>query len=178
VESVRKEDREATKVPTVPWWVGPAFAVLAVGTIPWVVFLAVTLPRHATFVHYRAVWVGFDTALIGVLATTAVLAWRGRPQVSMAATAAATMLLVDAWFDVLTTPRGRGLVLSLVLAGGAEVPLALICLWIALHASQVIEGRTAMLARRATRAEKRASAASVAAAPAAPAEAGGVDGVQ
>lgn len=143
-------DGEATKVRTVPWWVGPAFAVLAVGTVPWVVFLAVTLPRHATFHHYRGVWVGFDLGLIGVLATTAVLAWRGRPQVTMAATATATMLFVDAWFDVLTTPRSE-LLVSVVLAAVVELPLAMICLWIALHASQVIEGRVMMLARRRVR---------------------------
>ena len=141
-------DGEATKVRTVPWWVGPAFAVLAVGTIPWVVFLAVTLPRHATFHHYRGVWVGFDLGLVAVLATTAVLAWRGRPQVTMAATAAATMLFVDAWFDVLTTPRGSDLVVSVVLAGAVELPLAMICLWIALRASQVTEGRAIVLAPR------------------------------
>ena len=141
-------DGEATNVRTVPWWVGPAFAVLAVGTVPWVVFLAVTLPRHATFHHYRGVWVGFDLGLVGVLATTAVLAWRGRPQVTMAATAAATMLFVDAWFDVLTTPRGRELVVSVVLAGAVELPLAMICLWIALRASQVTEGRAIVLAPR------------------------------
>lgn len=141
-------DGEATNVRTVPWWVGPAFAVLAVGTVPWVVFLAVTLPRHATFHHYRGVWVGFDLGLVGVLATTAVLAWRGRPQVTMAATATATMLFVDAWFDVLTTPRGSDLVVSVVLAGVVELPLAMICLWIALRASQVTEGRAIVLAPR------------------------------
>jgi len=145
---VTEADGEATKVRTVPWWVGPAFAVLAVGTIPWVVFLAVTLPRHATFHHYRGVWVGFDLGLVAVLATTAVLAWRGRPQVTMAATAAATMLFVDAWFDVLTTPRGSDLVVSVVLAGAVELPLAMICLWIALRASQVTEGRVIVLAPR------------------------------
>ena len=134
-------DGEVTKVPTVPWWVGPSFAVLAVGTVPWVVFLAVTLPRHATFAHYRGVWVGFDLALVCVLATTAVLGWRGRPRVTMAATAAATMLFVDAWFDVLTTPRGGGRWVSVVLAAGVEIPLALICLWIALHATRVLEAR-------------------------------------
>ncbi len=142
---------------TVPWWVGPAFAVLAVGTVPWVVFLAVTLPHHTTFAHYRAVWVGFDTGLIGVLATTAVLALWGRSQVALAATAAATMLFVDAWFDVLTTPAGGGLVISLLLAVCVEIPLALICVWIALHASLVIEARVVRLARRAARAEARAA---------------------
>src|SRR5437764_10461247 len=134
-------EREATKVKTVPWWVGPAFALLALGTVPWVVFLAVTLPRHATFAHYRGVWVGFDTALVVVLALTAYLAWRGRAQVALTATATATMLLVDAWFDVMTTPRGHGWLISVVLAVLVEVPFAAICMWIALHASLVIEHR-------------------------------------
>jgi hypothetical protein len=152
-----EDDKETTRVPTVPWWVGPGFAVLAVGTVPWVIFLAVTLPRHATFAHYRGVWVGFDTGLIAVLALTGYLAWRGRPRVALAATAAATMLVVDAWFDVMTTPRGRGLAVSLALAGLVELPLAAICLWIALHAAEVIEHRAAALARRVRRAEERAS---------------------
>src|SRR5690242_6625488 len=105
-----------TAVKTVPWWVGPAFAVLALGTVPWVIFLAVTLPRHATFAHYRGVWVGFDTGLVLVLGWTARLALRASPHVALAATAAATMLLVDAWFDVMTTPRSHGLLMSVALA--------------------------------------------------------------
>ncbi len=148
---------EVTKVKTVPWWVGPAFGILALGTVPWVIFLAVTLPRHATFAHYRGVWVGFDTALVVVLALTAWQAWRARPRVALAATAAATMLMVDAWFDVMTTPRGHGWFMSVVLAILVELPLAAICLWIALHASVVIEHRVIMLARRAQRAEERAA---------------------
>ncbi len=48
-------DEGLTKVKTVPWWVGPAFALLALGTVPWVIFLAVTLPRHATFAS-RTAW--------------------------------------------------------------------------------------------------------------------------
>ena len=150
-------EREATKVKTVPWWVGPAFALLALGTVPWVVFLAVTLPRHATFAHYRGVWVGFDTALVVVLAMTAWMAWRGRPYVALSSTAAATKLAVDAWFDVMTTPRGHGLFLSWLLAVLVELPLAGICLWIALHAEMVIENRVVLLSRRVRRAEARAA---------------------
>jgi len=146
---------DPTKVKTVPWWVGPAFAILALGTVPWVIFLAVTLPRHATFAHYRGVWVGFDAALVAVLALTGFLAWRGRPRVALASTAAATMLLVDAWFDVMTTPRGHGWFMSLALAVLVELPLAAICMWIALHAAVVIENRVVLLSRRARRAEDR-----------------------
>jgi hypothetical protein len=75
--------------------------------------------------------------------------------VALSATAAATMLFVDAWFDVMTTPRGSSLVISVLLAVFAELPLACICLWIALHAAQVIEGRAVQSARRAARAEER-----------------------
>jgi len=149
------EPHEATKVRTVPWWVGPAFGVLALGTVPWVIFLAVTLPRHATFAHYRAVWVGFDSGLIAVLAVTALLAWWARPEVALTSTAAATMLLVDAWFDVMTTPARHGLLMSVVLAVLVELPLAGICLWIARHAEQVMEYRVTALARRARRVERR-----------------------
>jgi hypothetical protein len=149
------EHKQLTKVSTVPWWVGPAFAVLALGTVPWVVFLAVTLPRHATFAHYRGVWVGFDAALVVVLATTAWMAWRGRPYVALSATAASTMLMVDAWFDVMTTPRGHGLLLSWLLAIVIELPLAGICLWIALHAEMVIANRVVILSRRLRRAAER-----------------------
>jgi hypothetical protein len=138
-----------TRVETVPWWVGPAFAVLAAGTVPWVVYLAVTLPHRATAVHYRTVWVGFDIGLICVLSVSAYYAYRGRPRVALPATAAATMLFVDAWFDVLTTPPGMGLIVAVVLAGAVELPLACICLWIALHAEQVVERRLRLLARRA-----------------------------
>src|SRR2546430_16123160 len=108
---------DPTKVKTVPWWVGPAFAILALGTVPWVIFLAVTLPRHATFAHYRGVWVGFDAALVVVLALTGFLAWRGRPQVALASTAAGTMLPVAAGLDGMTTPRGHGRVISPAPAG-------------------------------------------------------------
>jgi hypothetical protein len=148
------ETHDATTVRTVPWWVGPSFAVLALGTVPWVIYLAVTLPRHATFAHYRGVWVGFDCALIAVLGSTALLAWWGRPQVALTATAAATLLCVDAWFDVLTTPKGHGLMLSIVLAVLVELPLAAVCLWIALHAERAITYRTRLLARRARHAER------------------------
>ena len=149
------EPHEATEVRTVPWWVGPAFGLLALGTVPWVIFLAVTLPHHATFAHYRAVWVGFDSGLIAVLALTALLAWWARPEVALTATAAATMLLVDAWFDVMTTPARHGLLMAVVLAVLVELPLAGICLWIARHAEQVMEYRVMVLVRRARRVERR-----------------------
>ena len=44
-----------------PRWVAPVFTVLGAATLPWTVYLAMTLPTHANTHHYRLTWVGFDT---------------------------------------------------------------------------------------------------------------------
>src|SRR5690242_20308343 len=124
----------------VPRWVGPTFTALGLGTIAWAIYLSATLPAHAHTRHYRLAWVGFDVGLAILLSATAWLAWRGNRHVGMTATATATILVVDAWFDVVTAPRGdlTEAVLEAILA---ELPLALMCLWIALHVDRLIERR-------------------------------------
>jgi len=134
------------KTGPVPWWVAPGFALAAVFTVPWVVFLGATLPGSVK-VNDRLAWVGFDAALVIMLGVTAYLAWRGRPKVALAATALATMLVVDAWFDVNTSPAGIERKIALGLAV-VEVALAGVCLWIALHAATVVRRRLEDLARR------------------------------
>ncbi|MGR6318549.1 hypothetical protein Q2K19_00050 [Micromonospora soli] len=149
----------ATEVRPAPRWVAPTFAVLALLTLPWIGYLAVTLPRHALSVHYRAAWVGFDLGLVALLALTAVQAYRGHRQVGLAATATATMLMVDAWFDVTTTPSGPDLVVSVLLAALVELPLAGVCVWIARHGDRMVERRLRQLALRAELATDQAEAA-------------------
>jgi hypothetical protein len=154
---VRRRDQAAeptAKASPVPWWVAPGFALAAVFTVPWVVFLGATLPGSVK-VNDRLAWVGFDAALVVMLAVTAYLAWRGRPKVALAATALATMLAVDAWFDVNTSPAGIERQIALGLAV-VEVGLAGVCLWIALHAATVVRRRLEDRARReAQRARRR-----------------------
>ena len=141
----------------VPSWVGPVFAVLGVATIPWVVYLAVTLPRAATAGHYRGAWVGFDIALIVALLRTAWMAWKGRVGVIFPAMVTATLLCVDAWFDVTTSPTRRDAFVALVLAAVVEIPLAVVCIWIARHARHVATLRIQLLARRAYRLDREAA---------------------
>jgi hypothetical protein len=125
----------------------------AVFTVPWVVFLGATLPGSVK-VNDRLAWVGFDVALVVMLAVTAYLAWRGRPKVALAATALATMLAVDAWFDVNTSPAGVERKIAIGLAV-VEVALAGVCLWIALHAATVVRRRLEDLARHETERARR-----------------------
>jgi hypothetical protein len=55
-------------------------------------------------------------------------------------TAAAVLLVVAAWFDVLTTPAGHRLQ-SIVVAVAVELPLASVCLWLSYHTQRLAERR-------------------------------------
>ncbi|HEX6499816.1 MAG TPA: hypothetical protein VF054_12395 [Micromonosporaceae bacterium] len=147
----------ALRIKVVPRWVAPTFVVLALLTVPWIAYLAMTLPARTTTVHYRGAWVGFDIGLVVLLGLTAYLAWRGSRRLEIVASATATTLAIDAWFDVSTTPM-PDLVASVLLAVLVELPLAAICLWIALHTDALEERRMRQLARRAARAEETAAA--------------------
>ena len=153
--AVGERTPEAARIAPVPGWVAPMFGLLALLTIPWTVYLALTLPAHIQTHHYREAWVGFDVGLVALLVLTAFLAWRGQRHVGLAATATAVTLLIDAWFDVMTSPRGADLTTALVTATFGEVPLALLCLWISLHVDRVVARRLHYLAQRAERAEAR-----------------------
>jgi hypothetical protein len=110
-----------------------AWLYTAAGVIllPWIVYLAVTLPRRQYDRHYRLAWVGFDLILVLAISRTAYMAFRFDPRVQFPATATAVLLFVDAWFDV-TTSSTRGQVLeALVLAVLVEIPAALFTLYLA-----------------------------------------------
>lgn len=96
-----------------------------VALVPWMVYLATTLPHHYEARHWRAAWVGFDLLLTGMMGMTVLLAFRRRMLVVLSAFAAAILLVTDAWFDVLTAgPSDR--LWSILSAVFAEIPLALL----------------------------------------------------
>jgi hypothetical protein len=110
----------------------------AVALLPWIVYLAVTLPRRSLDVHYKASWVGFDLLLVIALVRTAYMAFKVDARIQLTATAAATLLIVDAWFDV-TTSHGRANVLqALLLAVFAEIPIAIFCIYVARRVSAYV----------------------------------------
>jgi hypothetical protein len=107
------------------------YTAAAVALLPWIVYLAATLPKRSLDHHYRAAWVGFDVFLVVVIVRTAYFAFRVDQRVQFAATATATLLFVDAWFDV-TTSSGRGQILeALLLAILVEIPAAIFSLYLA-----------------------------------------------
>lgn len=112
-------------------WVPPALALIALALVPWALWLATALPSHEVAEHWDVAWAGFDLMLAAALLATALSAWHGSRYVQACAACAGTLLAVDAWFDLLTS-SGSDLTYAIVLALVAELPLALVCLWIVL----------------------------------------------
>ena len=114
-----------------PRWVVPLFGLAALLLVPWVILLVPALPSAHRAAHWDIAWAGFDVGLALLLLTVAVVAWRRSPWLEGAATATATLLVVDAWFDILTASTGTELVVAVTEAAFVELPLAVLCLRLA-----------------------------------------------
>jgi hypothetical protein len=131
--------RSDNRTSLAPPWIGPAFLLCAVVLIPWATMLFLTLPRHYGANHWRLAWGGFDIGLGLALATTAVAVLRRSPVSEIAATITGTLLVCDAWFDVLTSHGSSDIAQALVSALLIELPLAVVCFWIALNFAHAVE---------------------------------------
>jgi len=120
-----------------PRWVPFLFLLLAVGMVPWVIWLGLHLPAQQRSAHYRDAWVGYDIIELLALLTVAVTAVRGSRRLHESSLVAGVLLLVDAWFDVTTAAAGFALHAALADALLVELPLALLCLWVSQHAESV-----------------------------------------
>jgi hypothetical protein len=131
-------------------WTGPLFALFAVILLPWIVYIALSLPARQLSPNYDIAWAGFDVMLAGGLASTAYFALRRSRYLSTAAAGTAALLLIDAWFDCMTTPAGSRWE-SIALCFLVELPLAGVCLWLSYHTHQIAERRILLLQRRQVR---------------------------
>jgi hypothetical protein len=112
------------------------FGLAALVLVPWTALLVSRLPSAHRATHWNIAWGGFDAALALVLLAVAATAWRHSPWLEGAATAAATLLFVDAWFDMLTASTRTDLVIAIAEAAFVEVPLAVFSLLLARRAKR------------------------------------------
>jgi hypothetical protein len=108
-----------------------AYLIVAIGLIVWTVFLALSLPKENLEQHYRLTWVGFDLILALAVYLTAHMAFRLDARVVFPATVVATLLVVDAWFDVTTSATAKAATGALTLALAVELPAAALSLYVA-----------------------------------------------
>src|SRR5437764_7077109 len=144
----RATHRSGQPVEPAPRWLAYAFVACSLALIPWTVWLYQSLPSRATADNWDVAWAGFDVALAIALLATAIGALRCASWTQGAAAAAATLLVCDAWFDVMTSRTGHELEIAVVMAVAAEGPLALLCLWVARNSERVSEWSAARARRR------------------------------
>ena len=117
-------------------WVAPVLLLTAAGLLPWTLYLTYSLPSRHVTQHYDLAWVGFDIALFSAFAVTTLCTVRSSQWLVPAAAATATMLLCDAWFDIVTSGAPGERMEAVLQAALAEVPLAAICWFIVYDAER------------------------------------------
>lgn len=122
----QKHKRVLTKVAVL-------YPLFALCLLPWTLYLSQSLPEHQLTVNWDVSWVGLNIALIVSLVTTGYLSYLQSRWVAMSATVLGSVLVLDAWFDVLSQRGGDDLRQAVMLAVFIELPIAL--------ASFVIAGR-------------------------------------
>jgi hypothetical protein len=117
-------------LPRVARILATAFLAMAAILVPWTVFLSISLPPRYDAGHWNLLWTGFDVALTVVLGYAAWAAWFHRQVVATTAIVAGTLLLCDAWFDIVTSIGHSDQWVTLLTGFGVEIPLALFFLWL------------------------------------------------
>jgi hypothetical protein len=133
----------------VPRWAALLLGGVALGLVPWTLYLTYALPAHHVTNHWRVAWAGFDLGLTAALVATAIGVVRAAPWLEGAAAVATTLLVTDAWFDNLLANGSREQVEAALEAGVGEIPLALICIWIVCNAEHAIAAVLDVRGRRA-----------------------------
>ncbi|MFC5185425.1 hypothetical protein [Actinomadura harenae] len=100
---------------------------LAIGTavlLVWTVGMAFSIPpSEPRTVNWAVLWCGFDAIEIVVMAAAAWLVRRRDALAPMALSALATLMVADAWFDIMTARSGY-LPAAVSMAAFLELPLA------------------------------------------------------
>jgi hypothetical protein len=106
-------------------------SLAAVVLVGWLVVLGLTLPRTYVVSRWDSVWTGFDLFLLAAIVATAWAAWLRRQLLIAFSIVCATLVVCDAWFDVMTAAPGRDQRLSVASALLVELPFAALLILVA-----------------------------------------------
>jgi hypothetical protein len=119
-------------------WVVVVFTAMGLGLVPWAVWLGASLRPDHTTDRWDVVWTGFDLGLALAFSLTAVAAWRRSPWVGALAATSGTLLVVDAWFDIVLESHRGAMRVAVMEALFAELPVAALCYWLAYRTSRFL----------------------------------------
>ena len=120
----------------IPAWAAVLYIAGSTVVLPWTIYLDQSLPTHHLFRHWDIAWVGLDVGLFISLLLTGILAFKRSLYLILAAMATGSLLLVDAWFDMMGAHPGRELVGAILAAILLELPLTALSFYLAFHALQ------------------------------------------
>ncbi|MFG2285450.1 hypothetical protein ACGFOU_05190 [Streptomyces sp. NPDC048595] len=106
-------------------WQGRILAGAGLALLPWLGYLAGTLPPAEA-----AAWVALDALEAAALLAAGTRLLRGGHRHRAPAAAAAVLLLADACIDLATAAPGPELATAIAMAVAAELPLAALCGWL------------------------------------------------
>jgi hypothetical protein len=112
--------------------------------IPWIAYLAASLPKTYSVRAWNVVWIGFDIALALCLAVTGWWVLQRRQVAMFGLIVTATLLCCDTWFDVCLAWNTSGQAAALLTATAVEVPVAAV---LAVAAFRIL-GRSARFTRQ------------------------------
>ncbi len=120
----------------IPTWAAKVYILLAIVLIPWTIYLGLSLPKHHLSTHWDVSWTGLDIALSASFILTGLFAYLRSMWVVIAASTTGSLLLVDAWFDIMSEHNGTLFHQAVLAACIFEIPLALMSYYLASHALQ------------------------------------------
>jgi hypothetical protein len=141
------DGQKSSRVP-LPRWITPVLLLTSAGLLPWTLWLTFTLPSRHVTEHYDVAWVVFDCALFCAFAATAWCTVTASQWLVPFAAVTGTMLVCDAWFDVVTSIGTDDSLLAILEAIFAELPLAAVCALIVYDAERFRQETIVRYSRR------------------------------
>jgi len=119
-------------------WVVVVFGAIGIALLPWALWLSESLKPEHTTDRWDIAWSGFDTGLAVLFLATAVAAYRRSAWVGALSAALGTLLVTDAWFDIVLESHAAERRNAILLALVAELPAAAFCFWIAFRTERFL----------------------------------------
>ncbi len=104
--------------------------------IPWIGYLATSLPQKYVAHNWPVTWIGFDILLVSFMAATAIFGYLRRYLLLLTGFTTGVLMVCDVWFDLMTA-KPEDAWLSVITGMLVEVPMAFLLIGGALRLLRV-----------------------------------------